>query len=179
MHLGVRIENNMLPSGDSSGEHQQPDLFQEQVSKVDWFLIHLLRIFDLGRNIKIQDIDFSISQAKALSVFEDGSEFTMTELSNHLKVSLPTATEMVDRLVKAKLVTRKRSKNDRRVVMVALSPFGRRIKGEFLQHKRNIIEEVLIQLPEKEREDLVKAMERTMEIFDFMTKKDQEARTIK
>jgi DNA-binding MarR family transcriptional regulator len=177
--MEVKIESRMITSGDGSGEHAQPYRFQEQVSKVDWFLIHLLRIFDLGRNIKIQDIDFSISQAKALSLFEDGSEFTMTELSNLLKVSLPTATEMVDRLVKAKLVTRKRSKNDRRVVMVALSQFGRRIKGEFLQHKRNIIEEVLIQLPEKEREDLVKAMERTMEILHSMAKKDQETRALK
>jgi len=163
----------MIAPHKDSGEQSPPDLFHQQVSQVDWFLIHLLRIFDLGRNIKIQDIDFSISQAKALSLFEDGSEFTMTELSNLLKVSLPTATEMVDRLVKAKLANRKRGKEDRRVVKVTLSPFGRRIKGEFLQHKRNIIEEVLVQLPGKEREELVQAMERTMEILDSITKKEQ------
>jgi DNA-binding MarR family transcriptional regulator len=81
---------------------------------------------------------------------------------------------MVDRLVKAKLANRKRGKEDRRVVKVTLSPFGRRIKGEFIQHKRNIIEEVLVQLPAKEREELVKAMERTMEILDSITKKGTE-----
>jgi len=164
----------MISPHKDSGEPSSSDLFHQQVSQVDVFLIHLLRIFDLGRNIKIQDIDFSISQAKALSLFEDGSEFTMTELSNLLKVSLPTATEMVDRLVKAKLANRKRGKEDRRVVKVTLSPFGRRIKGEFLQHKRNIIEEVLAQLPGKEREELVQAMERTMEILDSITKKGTE-----
>jgi DNA-binding MarR family transcriptional regulator len=162
----VKAGRNMITPKEDSGEQSSLDLFQQQVSQVDAFLIHLLRIFDLGRNIKIEDIDFSIGQAKALSLFEDGSEFTMTELSNLLKVSLPTATEMVDRLVKAKLVKRKRSKDDRRVVKVTLSPFGSRIKGEFLRHKRTIIEEVLIQLPEKERDDLIKAMQRTMQILD-------------
>jgi len=168
----------VIQSSNSSGRHIQSDLFQEQVSKVDWFLVHLLRIFDLGRNIKIQDIDFSISQAKALSLFEDGTEFTMTELSNLLKVSLPTATEMVDRLVKAKLATRKRNKSDRRVVMVALSPFGKRIKNEFLQHKRNIIEEVLVKLPEEERNELVKAMERTIELLDSIKGKWSENKVV-
>jgi DNA-binding MarR family transcriptional regulator len=156
----------MSPIKDGSGEQSLPDFFQQQVSQVDRFIFHLLRIFDLGRNIKIEDIDFSISQARALSLFDEGSEFTMTELSNLLKVSLPTATEMVDRLVKAKLVKRKRSRDDRRVVKVALSPFGRRIKEEFVRHKRGIIEEVLIQLPENERDDLIKAMERAIQILD-------------
>lgn len=146
----------------------QPESFANLVSKVDLFLGYLYRTFDLGRNIKIQDIDFSISQAKALSMFDDGSEFTMTELSNLLKVSLPTATEMVDRMVKAKLLIRKRNKQDRRVVMVALSPFGRRIKKEFLKHKRNIIEEVLLHLPEEKRDELVIFMEKIIDILQLI-----------
>ena len=48
----------------------------------------------------------------------------VSEVANQLGVTLSAATGLVDRLVKAKLVTRDRDQNDRRVVWVKITPEG-------------------------------------------------------
>lgn len=48
----------------------------------------------------------------------------VSEVANHLSVTLSAATGLVDRLVKAKLATRERDQKDRRVVWVKITPEG-------------------------------------------------------
>jgi DNA-binding MarR family transcriptional regulator len=49
-------------------------------------------------------------------------QITMTELSSQLCVSPPSASAMVDRLVEKGILTREHSTEDRRKVMVRVSP---------------------------------------------------------
>lgn len=48
----------------------------------------------------------------------------VSEVANQLGVTLSAATGLVDRLVKAKMVTRDRDQTDRRVVWVKITPDG-------------------------------------------------------
>jgi DNA-binding MarR family transcriptional regulator len=73
-----------------------------------------LRTADLG--------DLSLAQLRVLSAVWEKGEVFMTELSDLLKVSPPSITAMVDRLVEKGFLTRTHSRQDRRKVLVCLAP---------------------------------------------------------
>jgi DNA-binding MarR family transcriptional regulator len=64
------------------------------------------------------------SQRKVLRALVDKGPCQVSEVANQLGVTLSAATGLVDRLVKAKLVTRDRDQRDRRVVWVKVTPDG-------------------------------------------------------
>ena len=55
-----------------------------------------------------------------------GRPLRMAQLAEHLLISRPTATRVVDRLVSAGSVRRRHDRHDRRVVLIALTEAGRR-----------------------------------------------------
>ncbi|MDM8523601.1 MarR family transcriptional regulator, partial [Desulfococcaceae bacterium HSG8] len=66
--------------------------------------------------------ELSISQLYAVKATRNKGEVTITELSELLNVSPPSASAMVDRLVEKGILTRERSAKDRRKVVVSVSP---------------------------------------------------------
>lgn len=64
------------------------------------------------------------SQRTVLRALMTNGPCQVSEVANHLSVTLSAATGLVDRLVKAKLVTRERDQKDRRVVWVKITPEG-------------------------------------------------------
>jgi DNA-binding MarR family transcriptional regulator len=73
----------------------------------------------------------TLPQVKALIFLYDNGDRSMTELAAGLAVSLPSASELVDRLVDRGLVDRMTDPADRRRVLVSLTEpaigYGRRI----------------------------------------------------
>ncbi|MBP2642207.1 MAG: transcriptional regulator [Firmicutes bacterium] len=71
-------------------------------------------------------IDTSVSRLEALALVltRRKPDIMMSELSQHLAVPMSTATGIVDRLVKKKLMLRGSSLEDRRVVTVRISEEG-------------------------------------------------------
>jgi MarR family transcriptional regulator, organic hydroperoxide resistance regulator len=75
-------------------------------------------------------------QFEALVVLKDEGERTIGELSSRLFLAYSTMTDLVDRLEKAKYVTRRRSEDDRRVVRVCLEPEGAELIESVLVARR-------------------------------------------
>ena len=73
----------------------------------------------------------TLSQVKALIYLYNNGERSMSELAQGLAVSLPSASELVDRLIDRGLVGKTIDPSDRRRVLIALSDpaiaYGRRI----------------------------------------------------
>jgi DNA-binding MarR family transcriptional regulator len=65
-----------------------------------------------------------------LSVHARGA-CAMNTLSDHMKVSSPTMSGMVNRLVKAQYLKRVPNKVDRRQIMIELTPKGQKFLNEF------------------------------------------------
>lgn len=80
---------------------------------------------------------------------------TVSELAARLGMTVPGATGMIDRLVKAGLVERTRDEADRRVVWVGLSETGRAQLAEARQLRRKIMAELLSPLTPLEVAQLV------------------------
>ena len=66
--------------------------------------------------------DLSIPQFHAIMIVRTLGQVTMTELADRLGVSPPSASAMVDRLVEKGILTREHSVEDRRKVVVRVSP---------------------------------------------------------
>ena len=74
--------------------------------------------------------DLSIPQFHAIMIVRTHGQITMTELSDQLGVSPPSASAMVDRLVGKGILIREHSLEDRRKVVVRISPEAQKdIKG--------------------------------------------------
>jgi DNA-binding MarR family transcriptional regulator len=67
----------------------------------------------------------TLAQFHLLEPLRGGGELTVSELAAGAGVAAPTATRMLDALVRDGLVTRRAAEHDRRAVLIGLSPGGR------------------------------------------------------
>jgi DNA-binding MarR family transcriptional regulator len=70
------------------------------------------------------ELDLSMAQMKTLMVLVDEGPLPIGQVAEKLRVSLPTASHLVDRLVKADLVQRSEDPDDRRRTVARLSASG-------------------------------------------------------
>jgi DNA-binding MarR family transcriptional regulator len=68
--------------------------------------------------------DLTFPQYNALMAVRDAGEVSVKHLAERLQVSPPSASTMVDRLVEMGLLERQPNPNDRRSVLIRLSPIG-------------------------------------------------------
>ncbi len=81
-------------------------------------------------------LDLSVAQFKLLMTVRHQGGVTLTELAEILDVSPPSVSVMVEKLVERKLLSRERSSEDRRKVLIEVSP-------EEKQHLDNVEQQVL------------------------------------
>ena len=94
---------------------------------------------------------------------------TMSEMAQTMKVSMPTVTGLVDRLVMAKYMKRKDHPVDRRQIMIELTPKAHTFLKEFegLYVKR--WEEILLILNDKEVEQMEIIINKLNNLFIFFS----------
>jgi DNA-binding MarR family transcriptional regulator len=80
----------------------------------------------------------------------------MSELAAKLGLAESTVTRVVDRLQRARLVTRRASDPDRRCVIAELTSAGRRLAGELERSRRQFLAEFLATLRPEERGELIR-----------------------
>ncbi|GIW08064.1 MAG: hypothetical protein KatS3mg060_2869 [Dehalococcoidia bacterium] len=100
----------------------------------------------------------SLAQIKAMTHLAQHGEEKMSELARGLDISLPAATDLVDRLAAAGHVERVRDERDRRIVLVRLSPEARARIEPVLAVRRRAVEQTLNALDEQERAAFLKGL---------------------
>ncbi len=97
-------------------------------------------------------LDLTFSQSIVLmTLAHRGDPPALSELASAHKLSLPTASRAVDRLVRKGLVRRVADVADRRVKRLILSPIGRRIVDDMHAARRKRLRQVLQQLSPADR----------------------------
>lgn len=87
----------------------------------------------LATELRQAETPLLVPQLGALTLLSEKS-LNLSELAELHGVSLPTMSSTISKLAEAGWVQRQRSKTDRRVVMLALTPAGRKILNE-IGHK--------------------------------------------
>jgi len=84
------------------------------------FQIHTRELAAIGRDSRHGEM--SIAQMELIHLLSEQGEATISELAERLDVSPPSASVMVDRLVEKGVLIREQSRQDRRKVLVRISP---------------------------------------------------------
>jgi DNA-binding MarR family transcriptional regulator len=109
-------------------------------------------------------LELSREEMRALIILDPGGldsdkhSIMMSNLAESLGVPLSTATHTVDRLVAKGLVQRNRSEEDRRVVQVEMSAYGRKLQEEFREKRKLMACSWLEPLSSGEREVFLELM---------------------
>jgi len=117
----------MLPKQHASSTTDSQTLAQAHYVFSTGRLIHD-RVFQIqarqiaGIDKKKQFGDLSMAQVNALMIIRKQGPMSLTELAVALCVSPPSASAMVERLVDKGLVTREQSPEDRRRIVIRVSP---------------------------------------------------------
>lgn len=87
--------------------------------------------------------DFTIAQLRVLLVLQVQGASRMGSIASALEIALPTATGIVDNLVKKDLVVRETDPQDRRLVICKLSPEGQNLINRLWRSGRFQMENLL------------------------------------
>jgi DNA-binding MarR family transcriptional regulator len=100
----------------------------------------------------------TLPQFRMLVVLDRGDAMNISRLGEHLDVIPSTAMRMVDRLAAAGMVSREASTANRREVLVALTPEGRRVVGKVTRRRRRELARIVQALAPAEQRKLVSAL---------------------
>jgi DNA-binding MarR family transcriptional regulator len=115
-------------------------------------------------------VDLSVAELRILRVLHEHGSSPMNRFSTATMLSQPTITGIVDKLEERRLVERVRSKEDRREVLIAVTPSGRVAfaKGEDLH--RRFVERALSALEADEVASLQTLLKRLADASDSLMK---------
>ena len=109
---------------------------------------------------EVSDEDLSLSQFHLLKLITLDGEHQMGQVAEFLGISPPAATKNIDKMERLGLVSRTPSTDDRRAMLLAASPEGRRLVSRFEALKEARLEPVLDGFSPKELKQLTGLMER-------------------
>jgi DNA-binding MarR family transcriptional regulator len=129
------------------------------IPPVMWFIRREMRAHRRG---------LSVPQLRALVKINSKPAVSLSEVAEHVEASLPTASRMIDALVKKGLLSRKGCSNDRRVVELALTTQGRAMLVSAWSATQAKIAEELANLTPAQHASINEAMEVFKNIFGSM-----------
>jgi MarR family 2-MHQ and catechol resistance regulon transcriptional repressor len=107
---------------------------------------------------------FSILQLETLAYIKEEKP-VMKEVADFLCITPPSATSLINKLVKAGMLERFFNKDDRRIVHLAITAKGEKmLRQEFNKVARHI-RKILIKLNNQERKNLIRILEKLQRIY--------------
>ena len=105
------------------------------------------------------EAELTTSQLRLLFAIRQEPGATLTQLAALLRVSPPTASGLVDRLVRQDYVRRDADPHDRRFVCHHLTDHGVAILGELEREGRALLEAILARLTDSQLDELVRGLQ--------------------
>jgi DNA-binding MarR family transcriptional regulator len=110
--------------------------------------------------------DISFLELKGLAAFiDENREYSVSEISNLIHLPLPNITSIINRLEKKKIVKKQRDNKDGRIVRVALTSKGKKLRYGFMQRRVQEVKGLLDRLTVQEQNELLNALEAATRIF--------------
>jgi DNA-binding MarR family transcriptional regulator len=100
----------------------------------------------------------TLPQFRTLVVLESHGVTNLNRLARVLDVNASSAVRMIDRLLAAGLVTRRENPDNRRQVLLEVTPTGADIVRRVIARRRREITRIVMAIPDTLRDDLVAAL---------------------
>lgn len=142
-----------MSSADSTTENDVVD--RDQVEQV----LGATRVFGalIAESLATVDPPVTMPQFRVL-VMAAESPRNLSAIAEDLDVHPSNATRLCDRLVKAGLLHRERAVDDRRQVLMTLTPRGRRLVDAAMRHRREHVARAMAHMTEEQRSALASAL---------------------
>jgi DNA-binding MarR family transcriptional regulator len=108
----------------------------------------------IAQSIAVTDPGLTLPQMRVLTIVSRNGPLNLNAVARHLGVHPSNATRTCNRLVEAGLLDRRDNPDDRRNVVLTLTPAGRKVWDGVMDHRRRAIERVVRRLTPDEREQL-------------------------
>ena len=103
-----------------------------------------------------KDLEATMIQVQALSFIKEYPESTVGELARKLHISMSSAAQLAERLVKHAWITRSGDKKDRRIVRLNLTPSGEEELSSFNEQMVERMAAFYGNIPEKDVRELLR-----------------------
>lgn len=151
-----------MPTG--SSRRRRPDPSHEtrfDDVEVEQLAALLTHVVSAGVDLAIASAStagLTLTQFRALAIVAEHAPLRLTALAAKLGVTPSSATQTCDRLISAGLIQRSRNPTDQRVVQLVLSDLGRALVVRVRGARNHQVREVLEQLPEVQRQDVLSGL---------------------
>ena len=135
------------------------DLFGDKFMEL---LPKLMHEFNSYESPYITSGEITPLQLTVLNCLSTRGDCEMCKIAQALNVSFPTATGMMDRLVKSGFVKREHGQDDRRKVFVVITPKGRRITQDIFKRKRQALLKMFSCISSQERSRYLEILEKVV-----------------
>ncbi|HET7577661.1 MAG TPA: MarR family transcriptional regulator [Bacillales bacterium] len=130
--------------------------------RVNRVLYHLLRK-------AADDLDVTVVQIMVLHVLAEKPNIGLNELAERLQLGNSTMSGVVERLVSAGLIVRERSAEDRRSLVMRLTPEGKKKKKEAFGEGSYLVNRLsrVLEIPDKDLEHLFQTHQKIIEKLEL------------
>jgi len=111
------------------------------------------------RSLGVAAEETTLAQYRALVVLASQGPQRLVDLARALEVTPPTAGRMCDRLLRKGLIRRHRARDDRREVLVSVTPAGREVVDHATARRRELLAEILGRLPARQQAAVASALQ--------------------
>jgi len=138
-----------------------PPVNPDLKSDVDQVVETILYLYTESRRITkelARRADLTGPQLTVVKLLETIGDLSLSELSERIRAQNSTVTGIIDRMEREGLVTRERSREDRRVVYIKLTAKGRELAQEIPVEPMEIFKGALESLSAQEMKDLMRIL---------------------
>jgi DNA-binding MarR family transcriptional regulator len=129
------------------------------LSKLEWLSPILVRGLRLLTSVEALGQDYSFSQAIILQTLLMHREFRMNDLARFLGLTKANASGLVDRLARKGLIARRQGKDDRRVVIVYLTPKGQKVARGLAKVQRQGLAKMMHRVRQQDLKVFIETLE--------------------
>ena len=115
-----------------------------------------------GLDRELASFNISSAQWAILEACHEGEASTLTSLSRVIPIDSASISRQVDRLVRAELVQRRRSRRDRRLVRLSLTAAGRRLLPKLAERVQANNARFLAGIAQREQEAMLRTIRRML-----------------
>ena len=154
-----------------------PPIAPELKSEVDQVLEAILYLYTESRRITkelARRADLTGPQLTVVKLLEQIGDLSLSELSERIRAQNSTVTGIIDRMEREGLVTRERSKEDRRVVYIKLTAKGRELARDIPVEPMEIFRSALETLSAQEMRELMRIMTKVAKRVRAIVRRDVE-----
>ncbi len=133
-------------------KNSQITKFSQELDQTIGYIHRLVSSVIKLRTDALMQGKITFPQHIALEILSVEKSLKMKAVAKALRVSLPAATGLINRLVVMKMVERVYDTNDRRVIYIILTPKGKETLERIRKTRRKAIEEIFGVLSQEERQ---------------------------